>query len=97
MSQHPDGEVVGDGPRAAERADRGTAHPWRTGHHPRGPCRQLGALALYRGGGFAVEGRHPGYYPDGEDALLLWQHEPHGARDGGSPRDPASDIVTGGG
>ncbi len=61
----------------------------------------LGALALYRGAGFAVEGRRPGYYPDGEDALLLWQHEPRGVRDGGSQRDRlrdrVSDIVTGGG
>jgi len=61
----------------------------------------LGALALYRGAGFAVEGRRPGYYPDGEDALLLWQHAPGGERDGGAdrdrPRDPASDVVTGGG
>jgi [ribosomal protein S18]-alanine N-acetyltransferase len=36
----------------------------------------LPALALYRGEGYVVEGRRPGYYPDGEDALLLWQHEP---------------------
>lgn len=33
-----------------------------------------GALALYRAAGFVVEGRRGGYYPDGEDALLLWQH-----------------------
>ena len=32
----------------------------------------LGAQALYRAGGWTVEGRRPGYYPDGEDALLLW-------------------------
>jgi len=36
----------------------------------------LGALALYRGAGFVVEGRRPRYYPDGEDALLLWRHDP---------------------
>jgi ribosomal-protein-alanine acetyltransferase len=29
------------------------------------------ALALYADAGFVVEGRRPGYYPDGEDALLL--------------------------
>ena len=73
----------------------------------------LGALELYRGAGFAVEGRRPRYYPDGEDALLLWQHAPGGGRDGPAdrhrPRDPAddptsdlvtdlvTDIVTGGG
>lgn len=32
----------------------------------------LGAQALYRAHGCTVEGRRPGYYPDGEDALLLW-------------------------
>ena len=29
------------------------------------------ALALYVADGFVIEGRRPGYYPDGEDALLL--------------------------
>ena len=29
------------------------------------------ALALYAAAGFAVDGRRPRYYPDGEDALLL--------------------------
>ena len=32
----------------------------------------LGAQALYRAAGCTVEGRRPAYYPDGEDALLLW-------------------------
>jgi len=32
----------------------------------------LGAQALYRAEGFAVEGRRPGYYPDGEDAVIMW-------------------------
>ena len=32
----------------------------------------LGAQALYRAEGFVVEGRRPGYYPDGEDAVLMW-------------------------
>lgn len=32
----------------------------------------LGARALYGHLGFVVEGRRPGYYRDGEDALLLW-------------------------
>jgi [ribosomal protein S18]-alanine N-acetyltransferase len=58
----------------------------------------LGALELYRGAGFAVEGHRPRYYPDGEDALLLWQHVPGGARDGRADRDrrgdPTSDLVT---
>jgi len=31
------------------------------------------ALRLYRRAGFVVEGRRPGYYPDGRDALLLWR------------------------
>lgn len=29
------------------------------------------ALQLYAQAGMAIEGRRPGYYPDGEDALLL--------------------------
>ncbi len=35
----------------------------------------LAALAVYRAAGFAVEGRRPRYYPDGDDALLLWRRE----------------------
>ncbi|MCC5950226.1 MAG: ribosomal protein S18-alanine N-acetyltransferase [Nitriliruptoraceae bacterium] len=31
------------------------------------------ALALYRQLGFREEGRRPRYYPDGEDALILWR------------------------
>jgi [ribosomal protein S18]-alanine N-acetyltransferase len=38
----------------------------------------LAALALYRAAGFAVEGRRPRYYPDGEDALLLWRRHEEG-------------------
>ncbi|MEX2503493.1 MAG: ribosomal protein S18-alanine N-acetyltransferase [Egicoccus sp.] len=34
------------------------------------------ALALYRRLGFTVEGERPRYYPDGEDALLMWQCDP---------------------
>ncbi|MFO7778826.1 MAG: GNAT family N-acetyltransferase [Nitriliruptoraceae bacterium] len=49
----------------------------------------LGALALYRGAGFVVEGHRPRYYPDGEDALLLWQHDPVGLP------DTATDPVAG--
>jgi [ribosomal protein S18]-alanine N-acetyltransferase len=30
------------------------------------------ARRLYRRAGFAVAGRRSGYYPDGEDALILW-------------------------
>ncbi|MFU8841904.1 MAG: GNAT family N-acetyltransferase [Nitriliruptoraceae bacterium] len=33
------------------------------------------ALGLYRASGFVVEGRRPRYYPDGEDALLLWRRD----------------------
>lgn len=44
----------------------------------------LGALALYRGAGFVVEGRRPRYYPDGEDALLLWQRDPEADRTAGA-------------
>lgn len=31
------------------------------------------ARALYARLGYREEGRRPGYYPDGEDALLLWR------------------------
>ena len=44
----------------------------------------LGALALYRGAGFVVEGRRPRYYPDGEDALLLWQRDAPADRTAGA-------------
>lgn len=44
----------------------------------------LAALSLYRGAGFAVEGRRPRYYPDGEDALLLWQRDPAEDRTAGA-------------
>jgi ribosomal protein S18 acetylase RimI-like enzyme len=38
------------------------------------------ALALYRASSFVVEGRRTGYYPDGEDALLLWRRDEDGRR-----------------
>lgn len=31
------------------------------------------AQALYRRRGFVVEGRRPGYYADGSDALIMWR------------------------
>ncbi len=34
------------------------------------------ARHLYRSCGFEEAGRRPRYYPDGEDALLLWWHHP---------------------
>jgi ribosomal protein S18 acetylase RimI-like enzyme len=34
-----------------------------------------GAQALYRRLGFVVEGRRPRYYPDGEDAVLMWRRD----------------------
>ncbi|MGH1491048.1 MAG: ribosomal protein S18-alanine N-acetyltransferase [Acidimicrobiales bacterium] len=34
----------------------------------------LAALALYQRFGFDEAGRRPRYYPDGEDALILWVH-----------------------
>ena len=33
------------------------------------------ALALYRRFGLAPGGVRKGYYPDGQDALVLWLHE----------------------
>lgn len=44
----------------------------------------LAALSLYRGEGFEVEGRRPRYYPDGEDALLLWRRGPVADRPAGT-------------
>lgn len=34
--------------------------------------RNEGAVALYEARGFTVEGRRLGYYPDGSDALVMW-------------------------
>lgn len=31
------------------------------------------ARALYRRLGFTYEGPRPGYYPDGEDAVIMWR------------------------
>lgn len=36
----------------------------------------LGAQALYRRHGFVVEGRRVAYYPDGQDALIMWRRDP---------------------
>lgn len=33
------------------------------------------ALGLYRRFGFAEAGRRPRYYPDGEDAVIMWLHK----------------------
>lgn len=33
----------------------------------------VAARSLYRRLGFVDEGRRPGYYPDGEDAVLMWR------------------------
>lgn len=49
----------------------------------------LGAQALYRAAGFTVEGRRPGYYPDGEEALLLWWWP-----DTADPADTATGPIT---
>ncbi|HEX9889294.1 MAG TPA: ribosomal protein S18-alanine N-acetyltransferase [Nitriliruptorales bacterium] len=38
------------------------------------------AQRLYRSFGFGAEGRRPGYYADnGEDAVIMWLHDLHGA------------------
>ncbi len=45
--------------------DAGVRHVWlevRASNHP--------AIALYGGRGFKASGRRPGYYDDGEDALI---------------------------
>jgi [ribosomal protein S18]-alanine N-acetyltransferase len=36
------------------------------------------ARRLYGRAGFSVAGRRHGYYPDGEDALILWRDDPTG-------------------
>jgi [ribosomal protein S18]-alanine N-acetyltransferase len=33
------------------------------------------ARALYRRSGYVEDGRRPRYYPDGEDAVLMWRRE----------------------
>jgi len=38
------------------------------------------AQALYTAAGFVADGRRPGYYPDGEDALL-WRLDLVGTRE----------------
>ena len=44
----------------------------------------VGALSLYRRLGFVSNGVRPGYYPDGQDAVVLWYGEPADEpRDGG--------------
>jgi [ribosomal protein S18]-alanine N-acetyltransferase len=40
-----------------------------------------GAQRLYRRAGFVAAGVRPGYYQDGEDALIMWWHAP--GRDAG--------------
>lgn len=38
----------------------------RASNHP--------AIGLYEGFGFAAAGHRPGYYADGEDAVIMWAH-----------------------
>jgi len=108
VSQHPDGEAVARPvtwrrPRTSgSGTDRTPPSALTEGLRTRGARGitlevgdgNLGAPAMYRGPGFAVEGRRPGYLLDREDALLPWQHEPGGARDDGPSsgrlRDPAT-------
>lgn len=52
----------------------------------------LGALSLYRGEGFVVEGRRPRYYPDGEDALVLWQRDPGARSDAATGRAAGAEL-----
>ena len=59
------------------------------------------ARHLYRRCGFEEAGRRPRYYPDGEDALLLWWHDPTDAATDGdaatdrdpTDRDPTDDVT----
>ena len=47
------------------------------------------ASSLYRRQGFVAAGRRPGYYPDGEDALILWRD---GAARAASDERPSTDA-----
>lgn len=57
------------------------------------------ARHLYRTAGFTQVGRRPGYYPDGEDALLLWRGaETEGeAADAATMPGPSPAVTTEGG
>ena len=62
------------------------------------------ARHLYRSVGFIEAGRRPGYYPDGEDALILWRHVADTAEaatsappaTGAPPATPATPTTDGG-
>lgn len=54
------------------------------------------ARHLYRTAGFTQVGRRPGYYPDGEDALLLWRPADDRPRHERARDDPASGERTSG-
>jgi len=70
---------------ACEEAEAGTARAIglevRVSNHA--------ARSLYAGAGFREVGRRPGYYPDGEDALLLERALGAPTRDGGDRSPPA--------
>lgn len=51
----------------------------RASNHP--------AIRLYAGHGFRATGRRPGYYSDGEDALIYCCHLPRGQATGSSGTD----------
>jgi [ribosomal protein S18]-alanine N-acetyltransferase len=51
------------------------------------------ALRLYRRVGFVAEGRRPRYYPDGEDALIMWLTDPAAAASGAAPAPHGSVTV----
>ncbi|MEM9652795.1 MAG: ribosomal protein S18-alanine N-acetyltransferase [Actinomycetota bacterium] len=55
-----------------DAGDRGTISVTLEVRPSNGP-----ALALYHRFGFESAGRRPGYYPDGEDAVIMWLHRIH--------------------
>ena len=53
-----------------------------------------GGLALYRRLGFADHGVRPGYYQDGEDAVIMWHHDLAGLARAADAGDPAPSLTT---
>lgn len=55
------------------------------------------ALGLYRGMGFDDHGVRPGYYQDGEDAVIMWHHDLAGLATlvpDETPKAPAPAVAT---
>jgi [ribosomal protein S18]-alanine N-acetyltransferase len=74
VAVHPDAQRLGVGRRlvrgllaaASEAGAAAATLEVRTSNTP--------AVRLYRSAGFEAAGVRPGYYPDGEDAMIMWCH-----------------------